>query len=45
MKMRIPLLCVWLLLIGSNSNAAEEYQYDPENGLDINEVCAGCHGE
>lgn len=23
----------------------QPYQYDPENGSDINELCAGCHGE
>ncbi len=22
-----------------------EYQYDPDNGDDINQLCAGCHGE
>lgn len=27
------------------SMAAEEYQYDPLTGEEINEVCAGCHGE
>ena len=21
------------------------YEYDPDNGMDINETCAGCHGE
>jgi cytochrome c553 len=24
---------------------AEEYVYDPDNGEEINELCAGCHGE
>lgn len=24
---------------------ATAYEYDPENGAEINEVCAGCHGE
>ena len=24
---------------------AQVYEYDPENGEEINELCAGCHGE
>lgn len=24
---------------------ASEYEYDPDNGEEINELCAGCHGE
>jgi len=27
------------------SNPAQSYEYDPDNGQEINEVCAGCHGE
>lgn len=23
----------------------DDYEYDPETGFDINELCAGCHGE
>jgi len=44
----LKFLIVFLLTaMASNSLAqsAAEYEYDPDNGSDINELCAGCHGE
>jgi len=38
----IPL---FVLLLMVTSVVAGEYEYDPETGEEINEVCAGCHGE
>ncbi len=38
----IPLLA---LLISLPATAAKEYEYDPDIGEEINELCAGCHGE
>lgn len=34
-----------LLLLAATTVIAEEYEYDPKIGEEINEVCAGCHGE
>ncbi len=37
-----------LLFLGTISflcNPLYAYEYDPDNGEEINEVCAGCHGE
>ena len=34
-----------LLLLAGTTVIAEEYEYDPKIGEEINEVCAGCHGE
>lgn len=34
-----------LILSGACATADESYEYDPELGGEINEVCAGCHGE
>ncbi|MCW8906647.1 MAG: c-type cytochrome [Sedimenticola sp.] len=33
-----------LLCLG-NPSQAQEYEYDPDIGEEINELCAGCHGE
>ncbi len=33
------------LTISTTARASPEHQYDAENGEEINEVCAGCHGE
>ncbi|MCW8882317.1 MAG: c-type cytochrome [Sedimenticola sp.] len=29
----------------ATSLQAKEYDYDPDNGEEINEICSGCHGE
>ncbi len=43
----VGLLIVGTSLAGPLAQAAEDeaYQYDPENALDIMELCAGCHGD
>ena len=46
MKLKHTLSCffVFSLLISVPSMAAE-FEYDPDIGEEINDVCAGCHGE
>ena len=34
-----------LLLLAATTGIAEEYEYDSKIGEEINEFCAGCHGE
>lgn len=42
----IPISFVTLLLLSLGLPLqAEEHDYDPDNGEEINELCAGCHGE
>ncbi|MCP4285805.1 MAG: c-type cytochrome [Gammaproteobacteria bacterium] len=38
------ILPILLVLLGSTGQVVA-HEYDPENGEEINEVCAGCHGE
>ncbi len=38
------LLCL-LLAIPPQATPLKDHDYDPDNGQDINELCAGCHGE
>ena len=35
------LVCLWC----ANAGLLNAYEYDPDNADEINEVCAGCHGE
>jgi cytochrome c553 len=37
-RILLTLLCV-------NTSLLHAYEYDPDNGEEINELCAGCHGE
>ena len=40
------LIAVLLSVVGlSHLSWADSYEYDPDIGEEINEVCAGCHGE
>jgi cytochrome c553 len=39
------LALVFLMFLISARVSAEDYEYDPQVGEEINEVCAGCHGE
>ncbi len=46
------LICNWVLALGliwltpTTARSSESiHDYDPENARDINELCAGCHGE
>ncbi|MCW8944574.1 MAG: c-type cytochrome [Sedimenticola sp.] len=39
------LFIVVLTLCLTSSLQAEEFEYDPYNGEEINELCAGCHGQ
>ena len=39
------LFSLLVLLLHAASVNASEYEYDPDNGEEINELCAGCHGE
>lgn len=41
MKLQLPLTLVLCLLSGHSA----ALDYDPDMGAEINEVCAGCHGE
>ena len=38
-------LCLLFTLSSTLSVTAKEHDYDKYNGDDINQVCAGCHGE
>lgn len=40
----IPLSALLMLLL-TGPLQAETFEYDPYNGEEINELCAGCHGE
>jgi cytochrome c553 len=42
LKMLIRIL---LTLFCANAGLLHAYEYDPDNGEEINELCAGCHGE
>ena len=39
------LLIASVFSLTGNTTQASDYEYDPDNGEEINEVCAGCHGE
>jgi cytochrome c553 len=48
MKNRVSinqLVLFFLVFLISAKLIAEDYEYDPQVGEEINEVCAGCHGE
>ena len=40
-----PYITVLLLAMAACAATAGEYVYDEDNAFEINEVCAGCHGE
>lgn len=42
--LRIPAVLLAVLVLGDPARAAD-YEYDPDIGEEINDVCAGCHGE
>ena len=42
---RLSVLCLLWGLLLSGFTLANEADYDPYNGEEINELCAGCHGE
>ena len=42
---RFAFLCLLFTLSSTLSATAKEHDYDKYNGDDINQVCAGCHGE
>lgn len=39
------LIRILLTLFCANADLLHAYEYDPDNGEEINELCAGCHGE
>jgi len=40
------LIAVWLIIFGfTRCSWAAAYEYDPDIGEEINDLCAGCHGE
>jgi len=39
------LILVLLTLFCADASLLHAYEYDPDNGEEINELCAGCHGE
>ncbi len=41
----MPLITLFLMLFVGSVVIAEEYEYDSLTGEEINQVCAGCHGE
>ncbi len=45
MKLLRSMLLFELLLGLITTQQVFAYEYDPDNGEEINEVCAGCHGE
>ena len=45
MLKRITIFILLIIATVSFAQSEAEYQYDPETGSDINELCAGCHGE
>ncbi|HBE92136.1 MAG TPA: cytochrome C [Gammaproteobacteria bacterium] len=36
---------ILIILFCANAGLLNAYEYDPDNGEEINELCAGCHGE
>ncbi|WP_260843297.1 c-type cytochrome [Sedimenticola selenatireducens] len=42
---KLLLSMVLITLCLSTTLQAKEYDYDPDNGKEINELCSGCHGE
>lgn len=40
----LPYITICFLCL-TTSLQATEYDYDPDNGEEINEICSGCHGE
>jgi cytochrome c553 len=42
---KLLLSIVLITLCLSTTLQAKEYDYDPDNGKEINELCSGCHGE
>jgi cytochrome c553 len=39
------LITLFVTLTCTNTGVLHAYEYDPDNGEEINELCAGCHGE
>ncbi|MES9904851.1 MAG: c-type cytochrome [Sedimenticola sp.] len=44
-KSYLTTCCFLLLILFHTLLQAETFEYDPDTGEEINEVCAGCHGE
>lgn len=44
-KALIPFSAVLMLCLITPPLQAKTYDYDPDNGEEINELCSGCHGE